>query len=348
MLSRFAIPAYRRLLCFALVSIAGGCGGSAQGVPSIGNPNPLPHGVASLAAPAAVQHSLSNPVPAAQSLCVGGTLYTTAQDDEFSHDRYLNYSSQLIYATPQPNGAVWSSRANGFQSDNSRNNIGADDAYYTDPSRGFGGYNPYSLSGGGVNLRAEPVPSPYATAPALDGAHWLSGLLESRALTYGYVEVSAKVPNTQGFWPSLWVLGLYGADGKGNGYEELDMHELFGNLLPKSTVQQTQIFSPSGQPPANWVRTVVAPDPSTSYHTYAVLWTPQYVRFYIDRVQRSAAFANAANGPANAILNLSVFAQKTWAAPPPNGTPEAMNVKYFRWYQSVNTSCSPTIVPTSM
>ncbi len=284
---------------------------------------------------------------AGQSLCVGGTLYSTTQDDEFSQDKTLNYSPALIMSTPQPNGAIWSSRALGFASDHSRNNIGTDDAYYTDPTRGLGPYSPYSLSGGALNIRTERVPAAYATAAPLLGAHWLSGLLESPAQTYGYVEVSARVPNLQGFFPAaLWLVGLAGDDGKGDGYEELDVNEMFGLALPLSTVQQTQTFSPSGQPPSNFVRTVVSPNPGTTFHTYGMLWTPSVVRFFIDRKPTSPDYANAANGPANAIINLGVFTQDTWSPGPANNDPQTMSLHYYRWYQATHTRCSPSIIPT--
>jgi len=128
------------------------------------------------------------------------------------------------------------------------NNAGTDDAYYTDPSQGFGGYNPFSFSGSAISITAEPVPAAYADAPELsiDGTkrHWLSGALAGPPQTYGYAEVSAKEPNLQGFWPApLW---LWGTSGKQPftppAFQELDVNELFGNAYPKSTVQQTLLY----------------------------------------------------------------------------------------------------------
>jgi hypothetical protein len=287
-----------------------------------------------------------NAKTAPQTLCVGGTQYVTTQDDEFSQDTSLNYSPNLIYATPQPNGAIWSSRALGFASDHSRNNIGTDDAYYTDPTRGLGPYSPYSFYGGALHIKAIRVPKPYATASPLLGAHWLSGLLEGPAQTFGYVEVQAREPSIQGWFPAaLWLLGLDGADGHGNGYEELDVNEMFGLALPPSTVQQTQSFGNNG-PPANFVRTVVSPDPGIAFHTYGVLWTPQVVRFFIDRQPTSPDWPNAAFGPANAIVNLGVFTQDTWSPGPANNDPQVLSLRYYRWYQSAGKSCSPSIIPT--
>lgn len=283
------------------------------------------------------------PVRAAKPalLCVGGQQYQTTLDDEFEQDTALKFTSQRILATPAPDGAIWSSTYMWGRTSNK----GTDDAYYTDPAQGFGGYNPFSLSGGALNIAAEPVPQPYATASALsvDGVrrHWLSGVLVGPAHTYGYVEVSAKEPNLQGFWPApLWLWGLHGNDGHDNGYEELDANEIVGSANPRSTVQQTQHFSLSRQPPPNVTKTVVRPDPDAAYHRYGVLWTPAFVQFFIDRKPTSPRFANAANGPANPIIILQVFAPNTWSPPPPSATPQTLRLRYFRWYQSTGANCS--------
>jgi hypothetical protein len=280
-----------------------------------------------------------------QALCVSGTQYKTSEDDEFAHDSWLRTTSHEMGATPPPGQMEWSTQALGFTNGGTRNNVGTDDAYYTDPTRGFGGYDPFSLNDGALNITAEPVPAKYrgSSAGQLDGAHWLSGVLEGAPQTYGYVEVSAREPNLQGFWPApLWLLGYHGADGKGNGYEELDVNELFGNALGKSVVQQTQIFNLSGRPPSNFVRTTVNPDPDTAYHTYGVLWTSKFVQYFIDRKARSAKFANGAYGPANPIIILQVFADNTWAPPPASASPQTLSLQYFRWYQASGGSCSPS------
>ncbi len=281
--------------------------------------------------------------PASAQLCVGGARYRTTLDDEFAQDSALNSTSSRILATPAPSGAMWSTTYMWGRTSNK----GTDDAYYTDSAQGFGRYTPFSLSGGALNITAEPVPQPYATASPLsvDGVrrHWLSGVLVGPAQTYGYVEVSAKEPNRQGFWPAaLWLWGLHGSDGHDNGYEELDANEIMGSTNPRSSVQQTQHFSLSHQPPPRIVKTVVRPDPDTAYHTYGVWWTPSIVQFFIDRKPTSAQFPNAANGPANPIIILQVFAPNAWSPPPASASPQTLSLRYFRWYQSTGASCSPS------
>jgi hypothetical protein len=326
-----------------IVLLAAGCanGGTAPSVPSAASRS-------TDVRLAAENRHLVNPSPAPQSLCIGGAKYKTTQDDEFDNDVMLNAeSSDFIMSTPAPNGAIWATKALGFANGGTRNNIGIDDAFYTN-STIAPGYNPFTIGKGSLGITAEPIPKPYATSTAWAGAHWFSGVLAGPAQTYGYIEVSARVPNLQGFWPApLWLLGLAGDDGKGDGYEELDAAEIFGNVLGANVVQQTQVFNQNDNPPHNLVRWYVEPNPQSTYHKYGVLWTPSTVSYYIDRVPMSPAYPNAANGPANPLIILQVYAASYGGAQPPaNKTPRTMNLDYYRWYQATGAGCSPTAIAT--
>jgi beta-glucanase (GH16 family) len=310
--------------------------------------NPALNGIEVVANAVPSPRPKATPTPA--TLCIGGSAYAPTQDDEFSRDKTVRYSPNLIQATPQPNGAIWSSRAWDFADDGARNNIGTDDAYYTDPTRGLGPYTPFSLGNGALTITAVPVPQAYATAAPLDGAHWLSGLLESPTQTYGYIEVSAAVPNTQGeFSAPLWLLGPFGSDGNGNGYEEIDVNEMFGTEAPSNVLFQTEhtIAPAPGSPTVvNHVPVEVEMNQGTAFHTYGVLWTPSVVRFYVDRQPTAPDYPNGANGPMHAIINLGVFTEDTWAPGPPNGNPLTMSLQYYRWYQTSGSSCSPSQMPS--
>jgi hypothetical protein len=289
---------------------------------------------------------------ASNTLCVGGTQYKTTEDDEFSSDNTLNYTSSPIFATPPPNGAMWSTQ---FAFLGRTNNV-ADDAYYTDPSQGFGGYNPFSLRGGALNITAEPVPSAYAAAPALTAngttQHWLSGMLLGPALTYGYIEVSAKEPTLQGFWPvPLWLetTAPYMSSWGPPNLVELDANEVFGSD-PYNDVWQTIHYgynsSIAGE--AQQASTQLTPIPNAAFHTYGILWTPTGAQFFIDRVATSPFYPATSTGPMNPIINLSVFKANTWSPPPAQNTAQTMSLQYFRWYQSTSASCSPTVIASSL
>jgi hypothetical protein len=287
-----------------------------------------------------------SPTPSTPShrLCVLGSQYATVQDDEFNEDASLKYTTQPIAATPPPNGVLWSTWQH------QPYNYGINDTYYADPTQPyFGGYNPFSMKDG-LNITAEPVPAQYANDPVLTFGgylhHWLSGQLVGPPLSYGYVEVKAKEPNIQGLWPApVWLVTTnYEAVGDGPpNLVELDANEIFGG---GSIVRQTIHYGYNPSIPGEQQQTskLMVPDPSTSYHTYGILWTPTTSQFFIDRVANSPAYHTVSTGPMYSMIDLAVFAKGTWAPPPTVTTPQTMNLQYFRWYQTTGQSCSPSNV----
>jgi beta-glucanase (GH16 family) len=124
---------------------------------------------------------------------------------------------------------------------------------------------------------------------------------------------------------------------------ELDANEIFGG---GSIVRQTIHYGYNPSIPGEQQQTskLMVPDPSTSYHTYGILWTPTTSQFFIDRVANSPAYHTVSTGPMYSMIDLAVFAKGTWAPPPTVTTPQTMNLQYFRWYQTTGQSCSPSNV----
>jgi beta-glucanase (GH16 family) len=117
---------------------------------------------------------------------------------------------------------------------------------------------------------------------------WTSARLRTAGLfsrTYGRIEIRAKLPSGQGFWPAFWMLpeepasyGGWAASG------ELDIME--GKGGSPDTVHQTIHYG------AGWPKNVYSTTEykfpgtdSTDWHTYAVEWVPGSIRWYIDGVR---------------------------------------------------------------
>jgi hypothetical protein len=283
------------------------------------------------------------------TLCIVGKQYRTVQDDEFSQDKSFNFTPDWIGATPRPDGKMWSTSIHS-------ENANVSDAYYADSTQPyFGGYNPFSIGGGALNIKAEPVPSEYAGSSALSDQghrfHWLSGSVYAAPETYGYVEVSAKVPNLQGFWPSpLWLQSVNSSNGRPPNVQELDVNEMFGGyangVYGQGEVHQTIHYGYDDQNSGEMLgtKTIVAPNPQANYHTYGVLWTSRTAQFYIDRRAKGPAYPATATGPMKPMISLALFRSGTWSQPPATKTPQTLSVQYFRWYQSIGTSCSPSVL----
>jgi hypothetical protein len=285
------------------------------------------------------------PTPSGRTICVGGKQYETVQDDEFSADRTLKYTTAQIEATPPPDGVLWSTWQH------QPYNYGINDVYYADPTQPyFGGFNPFAIKDGALTVTAEPVPAKYANASVLTFGgykhHWLSGQLYGPPLSYGYVEVSAEEPNLQGFWPApLWLVTTNWHavnDGPPN-LVELDANEMFGD---DGLVRQTIHFGYNAKISGEQIQTteLMKPAPQKAYHTYGILWTPSASRFYIDRTANSPAYHSVITGPMYPMIDLAVFTKDTWAKPPLVTTPQSMSLQYYRWYQPTATDCKPSVI----
>ena len=181
---------------------------------------------------------------------------------------------------------------------------------------------------------------------AADGVprDYTSARLKTQGLftqTYGRIEARIKIPAGQGMWPAFWMLG---EDIPTIGWPkcgEIDIMEnigkepdkIHGSLHGPSTAARTSdltsIFTlPAGQNFAD------------DFHLYAVEWSPDTVRFYID-ANLYATFRQSdwpAGGkwvfdhPFFILLNLAVGGD--WPGPPDASTkfPQSMLVDYVRVY----------------
>jgi len=110
------------------------------------------------------------------------------------------------------------------------------------------------------------------------GNSWTGGILSTdttKEFQYGFVEVRAKLPKGQGFWPAIWLYG-------GSSADELDVMEFLGGDV--STVYQSYHFDPGGQQQAspkssNW---------TDGYHLFQMKWEPGRLTYYIDNVQTAS------------------------------------------------------------
>lgn len=124
--------------------------------------------------------------------------------------------------------------------------------------------------------------------------------------TYGRVDVRAKLPTGGGTWPAIWMLGADYDTNTWPGCGEIDIMEHVGNA-------QDQIFS-SLHFPGNFGGDAITqsrnePGVSEEFHVYSVVWSPDFIRFFIDDVEYHV-FANNSSLPFNSdfflILNVAM------------------------------------------
>jgi beta-glucanase (GH16 family) len=161
-----------------------------------------------------------------------------------------------------------------------------------------------------------------------------SGLVESAELfshAYGWIEVCARLPSTQGIWPAHWMLGESFPRIGWPRCGEIDIMELLGHDV------DTVYFSRHwGNPYTHRGSSFSGPDFSQGFHTFALHWTPELMSWYVDgslRYQTSISDGgDVYQQPFYLILNTAVGG--IWPGNPDPTTvfPQRHEIDYVRWY----------------
>lgn len=203
------------------------------------------------------------------------------------------------------------------------------------------GLDPFAVKDGILAITAQPMtpeakeavvraashfPQGEAIA-AIRKAGYTSGMLQSQGLfqqTYGYFEVRARLPKGKGIAPGFWLMP---ADGSWP--PDLAPLEQFGD-----TLVTTQSFrSKAGGTNHEQNKVTLGIDGGSDFHTYGVMWKPDTISFYIDRIP-TAEYATPADmhKPFYLLLTLAVGG---WGGDPDASTrfPATMEVDYIRAWQ---------------
>ncbi len=155
---------------------------------------------------------------------------------------------------------------------------------------------------------------------------------EKFAQAYGRFEARIKLPRGQGIWPAFWMLGddITSVGWPASG--EIDIMEFLGH---DETTIHGALHAPGFDP--SWEYTAEHSF-ADDFHTYAIDWTPERVRFYVDGHRYGTATKAEAGGswafdhPFFLLLNIAVGGR--WPGNPDATTefPQRMSVDYVRVY----------------
>ena len=125
-----------------------------------------------------------------------------------------------------------------------------------------------------------------AREQAYGGCNYTSARLKSlKSWTYGKFEISAKLPKGQGLWPAIWMLPTDNVYGAWPDSGEIDIMECTGssqNYIHGSLQTQAQNFkSAAGDQTAQ----MEILDDYDSFHTYGLVWTPEYITILVDNIE---------------------------------------------------------------
>lgn len=158
-----------------------------------------------------------------------------------------------------------------------------------------------------------------------------------KEFTYGRIDIRAKLPQGQGIWPALWMLGANISEVSWPACGEIDIMEFLGNDLTK--VYGSAHYDDGGHQFKTGSYALVAPDNySTKFHVFTLMWQENSIRYYVDYHKYYEVIQNAIKfgtfrKPQFFIFNLAVGGD--WPGSP-NGTtvfPQTLVVDYIRVFQ---------------
>jgi beta-glucanase (GH16 family) len=150
-----------------------------------------------------------------------------------------------------------------------------------------------------------------ARQEAYNGSSYTSARLKTQSLyarKYGRFEFRARLPSGLGFWPSFWMLGSDFATVGWPACGEIDVLESRGAVT--NQVQGTIHFSgpTNNHLAASALYTMPNQQLTTDFHTYALEWTTNLVRWYFDdQLYESQTSWSSSTGPYPAPFNQPFF-----------------------------------------
>ncbi len=175
---------------------------------------------------------------------------------------------------------------------------------------------------------------------------YTSARLNSKfSMTYGKIEVRAKLPSGAGTWPAIWTLGA-NINEPGNFYGDSQGSvgwPLCGeiDIMEQNGWDKTQVYghfhwgnTQSGAY-ENYGKIASVSNTSTEFHVYSLVWTETELQIFIDdalNVVLDNTALNPYDNPHYLLLNIAVGGNLGGTVPA-NFSQEVMEVDYVRFYQ---------------
>ncbi len=166
-------------------------------------------------------------------------------------------------------------------------------------------------------------------------------------IRFGKIEVKAKLPEGQGIWPAIWLLGDNRETIDWPGCGEIDIAEVLGH--EPSVLHATIHFTNGDQKYESIQKTKQSSGLSYSeaYHVFAVDWTPELLTFMVDdtEVGQIPIEDGMKEFLRDFYLILNVAVGGNWPGNPDATTtfPQSMSVDYVRVYSK--NDFTPDVAP---
>ena len=192
------------------------------------------------------------------------------------------------------------------------------------------------------------------------GSAWTSARIKSqdkRSFQYGKIEFRAKLPTGVGPWPAAWLLGNNFSTAGWPACGEIDVLEWRGGFNGVATSDANTVghalhsATRNGSNPVQSSRSAVV-NPSSAFHTYWVVWKPNYLIFGVDEnttvmLQPPNADTAAFQKEFFLILNLAMGGSYVGNTIASSVTAATYEVDYVRVYQAASATVTAPAAPAA-
>jgi beta-glucanase (GH16 family) len=160
-----------------------------------------------------------------------------------------------------------------------------------------------------------------------------------KAFQYGSIDIRAKLPEGQGIWPALWMLGSNFPTIGWPSCGEIDIMEMIGGQGRENTVHGTVHWDNNGQYASFGDSYSLSQGTlNDEFHVFSIVWNSQSIRWYINDIQYNQVDITPAalsefHQQFFFIFNIAVGGN--WPGSPDGTTsfPQQMYVDYVRVFQ---------------
>ena len=164
-----------------------------------------------------------------------------------------------------------------------------------------------------------------------------------KSFQYGRIDIRALLPEGQGIWPALWMLGDNITSVGWPACGEIDIMEMIGGNQRENTVHGTLHWDINGHADAGNDYTLSSGTFADGYHVFSIIWNENTMRWFVNDVEYgvidiSPSHMSEFHNSFFFIFNIAVGGN--WPGNPDNDTvfPQQMKVDYIRVFQPVGNN----------
>jgi hypothetical protein len=176
---------------------------------------------------------------------------------------------------------------------------------------------------------------------SFQGSGYTSARLKTQGkytFRYGRVDIRALLPEGQGIWPALWMLGENITSIGWPACGEIDIMEMIGGEGRENEVHGTLHWDNDGHTFTGKGYTLGSGVFADEYHVFSIEWDPSSIRWFVNNIkfhEISITASHMSEFQENFFFVINIAVGGNWPGSPDETTvfPQQMKVDYIRVFQ---------------